>query len=156
MKSLAMFGCAVCILLVPIVGCDSSAVIALLLIGMFVYGFITAGEYGVITEYAPDFSGTVFGVANTLACATGFIGPMLVGYLLEHGVIHQGIIVRLNSDRGHFLNRRAQLENNGTSSGTFALVSMCLEAYSMSCAGQQSPRTGGWLRTVAEKNRSAP
>ena len=81
-----MFGCAVCLLLVPIVGCNSNAVIALLLIGMFIYGFITGGEYGVITEYAPDFAGTVFGVANTLASATGFVGPMLVGYLLDHGV----------------------------------------------------------------------
>ena len=81
-----MFGCAVCLILVPIVGCNSDAVISLLLIGMFVYGFITGGEYGVITEYAPNVSGTVFGVANTLASATGFIGPMLVGYLLDHGV----------------------------------------------------------------------
>ena len=83
-----MFGCAVCLLLVPIVGCNSSAVIALLLVGMFVYGFITGGEYGVIPEYAPDFSGTVFGFANTFASFTGIVGPMLVGYLLEHGVIN--------------------------------------------------------------------
>ncbi|XP_054160049.1 uncharacterized protein LOC128958258 [Oppia nitens] len=92
-QSLAMFGCALCLILVPIVECDSSAVIALLLLAMFVYGFITGGEYGVIVEYAPDFSGTVFGVANTLASATGFVGPMIVGLLLDHreatGARHQ-------------------------------------------------------------------
>ena len=87
-----MFGCAVCLLLVPIVGCNSNAVIALLLIGMFIYGFITGGSYGVIAEYAPDFSGTVFGVANTLASTTGFIGPMLVGYLLDNEVTVRSFI----------------------------------------------------------------
>ena len=82
-----MFGCAICLLLVPVVGCNRSAAVALLLVGMFIYGFITGGEYGVISEYAPAFAGTVFGVANTLAATTGFIGPMLIGYLLDHGVI---------------------------------------------------------------------
>ncbi|CAG2104507.1 unnamed protein product, partial [Medioppia subpectinata] len=96
-QSLAMFGCGLCLLLVPIVGCDGDAVIALLLISMFVYGFISGGEYGVIAEYAPDYSGTVFGVANTLASATGFAGPLIVGVLLDHGdgsgVRHQWNIV---------------------------------------------------------------
>jgi MFS family permease len=83
-----MFGTAVCFVLIPIVDCDKEAVIALLLIGMFIYGFITGGEYAIIAEYAPDYSGTVFGVANTMASATGFIGPLIVGLLLDAGVSH--------------------------------------------------------------------
>jgi len=81
-----MFGTAVCFILIPIVDCNKEAVISLLLVGMLLYGFITGGEYSIIPEYAPEFSGTVFGVANTMASATGFIGPLIVGLLLDAGV----------------------------------------------------------------------
>ncbi len=83
-----MFGTAVCFVLIPIVDCDRDAVIALLLIGMFIYGFITGGEYAIIPEYAPDYSGTVFGVANTMASVSALIGPLIVGLLLDAGVSH--------------------------------------------------------------------
>ncbi len=65
-------------------GCDTSAVITLLLLGMFLFGAISGGEFAVIPEYAPNYSGTVFGVANTLASTTGFMGPQIVGYLLDN------------------------------------------------------------------------
>jgi MFS family permease len=68
------------------VNCDKTAVIVLLLLGMFLYGFFSGGEYPTIAEYAADLSGTIFGVSYTIAPATGFIGPLIVGLLLEHGV----------------------------------------------------------------------
>ena len=85
-QSLAMFGAGICLLMLPFVGCNSGAAVALLLLAMFIYGFITGGEYGVIPEYAPAFAGTVFGISNSISSTTGFLGPMLVGFLLDNEV----------------------------------------------------------------------
>ena len=83
-----MFGSAISLLLIPTVGCNSSAVIALMLLSMLSYGAVTGGEYGIIPEYALNYSGTIFGVANTLASTLGFVCPLIVGLLLDHGVCY--------------------------------------------------------------------
>ena len=50
---------------------------------MCLYGFITGGEYPIIPEYAPEFTGTVFGFTNTLASSMGFLAPLIVGQILD-------------------------------------------------------------------------
>ena len=50
---------------------------------MCLYGFITGGEYPIIPEYAPEFTGTVFGFTNTLASSMGFLAPIIVGQILD-------------------------------------------------------------------------
>lgn len=79
--------CAICLVLIPWVGCNSGAAIALLLLGMYlcVCG-VSGGEFAIVAEYAPNYSGTVFGVSNTLASSTGFIGPQVSGFLLDQVV----------------------------------------------------------------------
>ncbi|CAG2171314.1 unnamed protein product [Oppiella nova] len=56
-----------------------------MLLSMLSYGAVTGGEYGIIPEYALNYSGTIFGVANTLASTLGFVCPLIVGLLLDHG-----------------------------------------------------------------------
>ncbi|XP_054160050.1 putative inorganic phosphate cotransporter [Oppia nitens] len=100
-KNFQTFGmtCAcISVLIIPMVGCDSNAVISVLLVGMFLFGFgFAGGEYAAIPEYAPNYAGTVFGVTNTLASTTGFMAPLFVGLLLDYGeasgVRHQWNIV---------------------------------------------------------------
>ncbi|CAG2123455.1 unnamed protein product, partial [Medioppia subpectinata] len=83
-QSFGMFGCCICIGVIPLVGCNIVAVMCLLLSGIFLFGSIAGGEYACIPEYAPNYSGTVYGVASTLASTTGFMGPQIVGLLLDH------------------------------------------------------------------------
>ena len=78
-------GPAICLLVVPLVGCRVIAVIVLILCSMCLYGFITGGEYPIIPEYAPEFTGTVFGVTNTIASSMGFLAPIIVGQILDSG-----------------------------------------------------------------------
>ena len=52
---------------------------------MCLYGFLTGGEYPIIPEYAPEFTGTVFGFSNTLASSMGFVAPIIVGQILDTG-----------------------------------------------------------------------
>lgn len=84
---ISILGPAICILLIPQFGCNSLIVIILLFIAMFLYGFMTGGEWPIISEFAPAFSGTVFGIANTPAMATGFVAPFIVGIFLDQNVM---------------------------------------------------------------------
>ncbi|CAG2110653.1 unnamed protein product [Medioppia subpectinata] len=62
---------------------DLVAVVVLVVLSMCLYGFITGGEYPIIPEYAPEFTGTVFGITNTLASSMGFLAPIIVGQILD-------------------------------------------------------------------------
>ena len=79
-------GPAICTLLMAQVGCDSIAVIVLLMLAMFLYGFLSGGEWPIISEFALDYAGTVFGIANTPAMATGFVAPLIVGAFIDENV----------------------------------------------------------------------
>lgn len=85
-ETIALMGPAICILLVPLSGCNSNLVITWLVLAMFFYGFITGGEWPIIGEFAPLYSGTVFGLANTPAMGMGFVAPLIVGALLDKDV----------------------------------------------------------------------
>jgi MFS family permease len=85
-QHIALIGPAICIGLVPAVGCDSNVVVVLLVLAMLLYGFITGGEWPVISEFAPDFAGTIFGIANVFAMCTAFVAPYIVGVLLDEDV----------------------------------------------------------------------
>jgi MFS family permease len=90
-ENIALFGPAICIGLVPAVGCDSTAVVSLLILAMLLYGLNTGGEYPIISEFAPDFAGTVFGVAATLSIFPAFVAPYVVGVMLDEKVSHSSL-----------------------------------------------------------------
>lgn len=85
-QDIALIGPAICIGLVPAMGCNSNAVVVLLVLAMLLYGFITGGEWPVISEFAPDFAGTIFGIANIFSMCTAFVAPYIVGVLLDENV----------------------------------------------------------------------
>lgn len=88
-EHIALIGPAICFGLVTAIPCNSTAVIALLVLAMLLYGFITGGEWPIISEFAPDFAGTIFGIANILSMCTGFVAPYIVGVLLDENVSHK-------------------------------------------------------------------
>ena len=82
-QSVAMFGPALCLGLIPAVDCSCSGVTGLLVGAMLLMGFTRGGEWTLISEYAPNSVSTVFCFANILAFAMGMTAPYVVGILLD-------------------------------------------------------------------------
>merc|ERR1719481_1298179 len=60
-------------------GCNTSAVVALLVIGLGLNGALSAGHFSTLVDIAPSFAGTLFGVTNTSASLTILLTPLLGG-----------------------------------------------------------------------------
>lgn len=81
----AAIGSAICTACVPFVGCNESAVIALLLIGNVFQSMDAAGNIPNPGELSKNFGTTVFAFVNMLNCSIGFINPYFIGLILEAG-----------------------------------------------------------------------
>ena len=81
-QTFAMIGPAICLTIIPIVGCHSTVVIVCLILSLCSYGMFTGGEWPIISEFAPNSSGVIFGIANAFAVAAGILGPYIVGVIL--------------------------------------------------------------------------
>lgn len=57
-----------------------------LIVTMFFYGFDSGGDAPMVPEMAPNLVGTAFGFANTMRCASGFIAPALIGFIIGDDV----------------------------------------------------------------------
>ena len=85
-QSIAMIGPAVCFSIIPSCGSDRDLVIAMFIISMLCIGFVSGGDIPITTDMAPHFSGTLFGITNTVGSATGFLAPTIVGVILDKDV----------------------------------------------------------------------
>uniref|UniRef100_U5EX23 Putative permease of the major facilitator superfamily n=1 Tax=Corethrella appendiculata TaxID=1370023 RepID=U5EX23_9DIPT len=62
-------------------GHDRAWSVAIFTIALFLNGAVTAGYLGNGLDIAPNFSGTIFGMANTLSSFGGFLSAYMVGTL---------------------------------------------------------------------------
>ncbi|RWS31648.1 sialin-like protein 7 [Leptotrombidium deliense] len=69
-------GAALC--LVPFAS-SVPLIVCLLVTSMAFNGFYAGGTNPIIVDIAPDYSGTIYGLASTVASSTGFIAPLFVG-----------------------------------------------------------------------------
>ncbi|KAL0112804.1 hypothetical protein PUN28_012219 [Cardiocondyla obscurior] len=60
-------------------GCDRTASVAVFTVALTINGGITAGYLGNGLDIAPNFSGTIFGIANTFSSIGGFLSSFMVG-----------------------------------------------------------------------------
>lgn len=60
-------------------GCNSVASVAVFTVALTINGGITAGYLGNGLDIAPNFSGTIFGIANTFSSVGGFLSTFMVG-----------------------------------------------------------------------------
>lgn len=60
-------------------GCNRVASVAIFTIALTINGGITAGYLGNGLDIAPNFSGTIFGIANTCSSIGGFLSSFMVG-----------------------------------------------------------------------------
>ena len=72
------------LLVVPVAGCDRTAVILLMVITLGFTGFTQSG-FGVNhIDIAPNFAGTLMGITNMGSNTMGFVAPWIVGLLTEN------------------------------------------------------------------------
>lgn len=67
-------------------GYDKYWAVAIFTIALTLNGAVTAGYLGNGLDIAPNFSGTIFGMANTLSSLGGYISAWMVGQLTEENV----------------------------------------------------------------------
>ncbi|XP_031844097.1 putative inorganic phosphate cotransporter [Nomia melanderi] len=60
-------------------GCDRVASVTIFTMALTINGAVTAGYLGNGLDIAPNFSGTIFGIANTLSSLGGFLSSYMVG-----------------------------------------------------------------------------
>ena len=86
-ESIALGGPAICLALIPVVRCNLSLVITLLVVGMIIFGLNAGGDKPIVVDIAPDHSGTIYGITNAIASLPGILAPIYVGYFLD-GKVH--------------------------------------------------------------------
>ncbi|KAH8377146.1 hypothetical protein KR093_003693, partial [Drosophila rubida] len=75
-------------------GMDPTWSVVLFTLALFAHGAVTAGYLGNGLDIAPNFSGTIFGMANSLSSFGGFLSTWMVGVLTYHNqTFHQWQIV---------------------------------------------------------------
>lgn len=67
-------------------GNDRIISIAIFTLSLTINGAVTAGYLSNGLDIAPNFSGTIFGLANTLSSAGGFLSTLMVGTLTKDNV----------------------------------------------------------------------
>jgi len=69
-------------------GCDRTASVIVFTIALTINGAVTAGYLGNGLDIAPNFSGTIFGIANTFSSIGGFLSTFMVGNITYHNQIY--------------------------------------------------------------------
>lgn len=82
-ESIGLVGAAILMAIVPVVGCDQISVIVLVVMGMFALGIIAGGDYLIVVDIAPDYSGPLYGFTNVFSSMPGFLAPLFVGFVLD-------------------------------------------------------------------------
>ncbi|XP_066155290.1 sialin-like [Euwallacea fornicatus] len=83
------------------VGCQATWVISLIALSLASNGASTITNLSNAQDLAPNFAGSLYGIVNCLGSTTGFLSPMLVGYLTAdhngmeewHTIFYIGAIV---------------------------------------------------------------
>lgn len=72
-------------------GHDRVFAVTIFTIALTLNGAVTAGYLSNGLDIAPNFSGTIFGMANTLSSFGGFASAYMVGVLTNESVSHSAI-----------------------------------------------------------------
>ncbi|KAK3883936.1 hypothetical protein Pcinc_011758 [Petrolisthes cinctipes] len=79
----SMFVPSVVLLWLAYSGCEWQRAVTLFCVGLFFNGAVTISSMTNHTDLSPNFSGTLFGVDNSLASLASFVLPMVVGVLTD-------------------------------------------------------------------------
>ncbi|XP_023234204.1 sialin-like [Centruroides sculpturatus] len=90
-ETLAIIGTSVCMICIPLVGCDSTNVIIILVMTSGFMGFVGGGDIPIIMNMAPKYTGPLYGLTGGMATVSGFLSPYVAGLFLDK---NQGSMVQ--------------------------------------------------------------
>ncbi|KAI1294670.1 Sialin [Halotydeus destructor] len=85
-QTVASVGPAICFACIPFVGCDRQLIMSLMFSGMALYGFQCGGELPYVTDFAPQVSGSIFGLCNMIASLSSTFGPIIAGFIVNSNI----------------------------------------------------------------------
>ena len=62
-------------------GCNDTAAIFFLSASLCLHGAVSAATLPSMVDIAPNFAGITMGIVTTIGIATGFVSPIVVGYI---------------------------------------------------------------------------
>lgn len=62
-------------------GCEVMLAVALLTISLMLHGSVSSGALASVVDISPNFAGVSLGINSTFSTFSGFISPIIVGYL---------------------------------------------------------------------------
>lgn len=62
-------------------GCEVMLAVALLTISLMLHGSVSSGALASVVDISPNFAGVSLGINSTFSTFSGFISPLIVGYL---------------------------------------------------------------------------
>ena len=83
------------LLILNVTGCDVNWSIALLTLSLGSNGASTLTNLQNSQDLAPNYAGTLYGIANCIGSTTGFITPLIVGQLTAENVRTQLLLLSL-------------------------------------------------------------
>lgn len=82
-ETIALVGPAICLIIIPQLGCSLTGLVTLLIVAMVIFGLNAGGDKPVVVDIAPDHSGTIYGITNAIASLPGILSPLVVGFLIN-------------------------------------------------------------------------
>lgn len=62
-------------------GCNATAAVFFLTLSLMLHGAVSSGVLSSIVDIGPNFAGITMGIVSTVGIVTGFISPIIVGYI---------------------------------------------------------------------------
>nr|CAD7586853.1 unnamed protein product [Timema genevievae] len=81
-------GSGLCLLLITLVGCNSTAIVALLVITMFFQGSYCGGSNVNVLNLGPNYAGSITGISLTISNTMGILSAQIDGILIEGNCFH--------------------------------------------------------------------
>lgn len=84
LEAIAVFGCSAQMMFIEFTYCDSTKFLLLMAGASLTYGMQAGGELPIVSDLTSRFSGTVFGIGNSIAMSSSFVLPILIGVFLDN------------------------------------------------------------------------
>lgn len=91
--------------LVPLVNCNCNLFLVVMIVSMFLNGCQSGGLIPLPSDLSNEYSATIFSIFNMVGMTTGFICPLVIGFILDYNpkrpkhqwwiVIYINVVIRL-------------------------------------------------------------
>lgn len=87
-----MYGSAAALVAMTWVNCNSTVAMTVLCVAVGCLGTVSSGSLISEQDIAPNFAGSIKGLTNTVASATGFLAPAITGAIINDNVSLETVI----------------------------------------------------------------